>query len=104
MILERNKSLLLQDALRNESARNMAGIPDSLLHLEDGLYLELSKLERSLFEAQRQKDEQTQTAAQRELLNVNRALEKLQQTFADRYPKYYELRYKEESLNIDQLK
>jgi len=92
-LVEKSKAMLLLDALKNEQARSFGSVPQHLLDQERLLARELVRYERELFEAKAAKNKRALSVAQKEILRIKRASEKLQNKLEKDYPKYHELKY-----------
>ncbi len=93
-LVEKNKSLLLLDALHTEKARSFGNIPPQLIAKERQLSREIAQAEKELFDIQSSKNALAIQTQQQQLLELNSALQSLQNELEKNYPKYYELKYK----------
>ena len=103
-VVERNKSMLLQDALQDDAAKSFGMIPDSLIQKESALHRSIAQAEKTLFESERSKDMAQQSRSQEEILLLKRELDKLQATFETAYPEYHNLRFNTSSVSSEKLK
>lgn len=105
-IAEQSNATLLVEALRAVDARYFAGIPDSILHRERQLKIDIAYLEKSQFE-ERLKGEQADTRKlnrfAEELFQKKRAYNQLQKLIVNRYPTYYKLRYEAPTVGVSDL-
>ena len=103
---EKSKAAVLHTALAEQSAKQFAQIPDSLLKLEENL-----KLDWSYYQS-RKLQEQTkgEKANQARLQNANEQLFKIQlqkqelsELFKSQYPKYFQLKNSQEVLQVERI-
>ena len=93
---ERNKGFLLFEALRESNALQIAGIPDSLLRLEQELKTDLAYHDRRL---QRLKEAgaapagEAATRLEEARFDLNRRYEQLKSELETNYPRYYQAKY-----------
>ena len=89
-VAEKSKAQALLDNHRDDIARRMAGLPDSLLRLESALKSQIADLEKTAYEAPPGNERQIAEAA---LFEKKQSLNELLQTFETAYPAYFKLRY-----------
>jgi len=94
-LMERSKALNLMDAVMHESARQFAGIPDSLLKTETALRLEISGQKESI--RQLKSSKKYSALSLRKSNSVLHDKERLYRTLLQEiekdHPRYYRLRY-----------
>jgi len=97
-ISEKNKDFLLLEALRNANATQYGNVPDAIIEKEAQLRAEISNLEKNLFDTTE------------EVSNFSEDLFELKQeyfgfldTLESRYPKYHDLKYQSQTLNLSTL-
>lgn len=104
---EQNKSRVLLDAMLETDAKELSGIPDSLLNREKQLRIDLAfydtELQYQLYEAPRTDSLQVQRINEKLFTLQNDYLE-LKDTFEKNYSQYHELKYKNISVSIDDTK
>ena len=98
--INQGKSLLLREAAIDREARHFAGIPDSILQVEQELRAAISELQfgNSTTEA-------PLTARQRkqDLVYLKRELANCVDLIREDYPKYYDLKYADRQWSIQEL-
>lgn len=102
-LVEKNKSLLLLDALHTEQARSFGNIPPKLIAEERKLSREIAQAEKELFDIQTSKNAAAIQKKQQLLLELNNSLLQLQSNLEKNYPKYYELKYNNPTPKISEL-
>ena len=102
-LVEKNKSLLLLDALHTAQARSFGNIPPELLAQERKLNRDIANTEQELFDMQNSKNNAATQPKQQLLLELNSAALLLQANLEKNYPKYYELKYNQSAPNLAQL-
>lgn len=105
-IAEQSNATLLVEALRAVGARHFAGIPDSILQKERELKIDISYLEKSLFqESLKGKDVNASKVKTfyKELFEKKRAYNILKHQMESNYPAYYKLRYEAPTVRIADL-
>lgn len=102
---EKNKALLLAEALRDAAARQQAGIPDSVLEQEKSLKIDIAFYKRQIFrEQQRTQPDTTKILLwQKNILERRRANEALLTRLEQSYPEYYRIKYSAPRLTISAL-
>lgn len=88
---ERSKSVILLEAVKEATAKRVAGIPLELLAREQQLKRAIAAAEEELFITTEDRERYT---VRNELLIQQRALENLVDTFEQEYADYYNLKYK----------
>lgn len=92
---EKNKALLLLEAMKESQAKLFANLPDSLLQKEDSLKKNLTFYETKLLtEKQRKAPDSLKIATWKDkIFNLKRDYENLQATLENNYADYYQLKY-----------
>lgn len=99
-IAETSRSLSLLENLKGQQVQSQLGIPEHVLEEENRLKLQIGKLEQELKQA---KDEKWK-AQFRQLLSERRAAYLAwQEDLQKQYPSYYELKYEEEPLVLEEV-
>jgi Tfp pilus assembly protein PilF len=102
--ITKGSSLLL--SLQNVKAKQIAGIPDSLLQLEKNLRDRLSAYQAQILalEPPKTKNDSAKLLLwQNEIFNVNREIEKLNARLEKEYPRYFKLKFETPIVSIKQL-
>jgi len=91
--MEKSKSNVLQSAMAANEARFFAGVPDTLLQLEDLLEADISFYKRELVS---DPDSTEQRELQAKLFAVQEQYNQLLTQYQKQYPDYYELRHEQQ--------
>ena len=83
-LVDQNKSVLLLQATKSETAYRLGNLPDSLVKLDKQLQKKQAKLEASLLE---KRSQSTKDSLLRLLNNTNGKLDELKSKIATDYPK-----------------
>ncbi|MEL7341999.1 MAG: tetratricopeptide repeat protein, partial [Bacteroidota bacterium] len=102
-ISERNKSMLLFEALRDHQAQRFAGIPDTILQRERRLSLDLALAEKRLFEMN-QEDKEALINVRREMLSLRNEYDAFVASLEQRFPSYYNLKYAPQVVSLPQIR
>ncbi|BDS13317.1 CHAT domain-containing tetratricopeptide repeat protein [Aureispira anguillae] len=97
---ERNKSVLLYNAIQTERAYVFGGLPDSLVLKEKNLYEEKLSLKAALLEELPKEEEQE---LQKELVAINLDLNAFKEEVELKYPKYSQLKYQQSTISVEAL-
>ena len=102
---EKGKAYLLSESLLESEARKKAGIPATILEQEKLLKIDVSFYNRKVFEAQQRNDPDSAKILlwQTEILQRRRSLDALKAQIETNYPKYYQLKYKQETPGIPDI-
>lgn len=100
-LAERNKALLLLESINEQSAKNFAGIPDSLLEQEKDLKLNITYFQKLSLE-NKSKNLSTQTIEEN-LFDLQQSLNTLTDNLEKTYPRYYDLKYRNEPSKISEI-
>jgi len=87
---ERNKSILLTDAIKGQRARQMGDLPDSLVLYEIKLQKKKKKLQKAEIESQRPEQKK---AIRAQLNKINEQMDAFLSNIKAEYPKYHSLKY-----------
>ncbi|MBU3026550.1 CHAT domain-containing protein [Zobellia galactanivorans] len=98
-IAEKNKDFVLLEALRNAQATKYGGVPPQLLNKEVQLRAGITHLEKQLFDAT-----DTITNYQEQLFDLKQEYYGLLKKLRTDFPKYYELKYESERLDLAGVK
>ena len=97
---ERNKSAVLSTSLAHADALQFAGLPDSLIQLENDLQREKALYIQKLAE---QPDSATVAFFRDKLFAANRSYESLMETLKRDHLRYHEMVHDEKNVSIDEL-
>ncbi|MEM9821268.1 MAG: CHAT domain-containing tetratricopeptide repeat protein [Bacteroidota bacterium] len=103
---ESNKAVLLLAVLKENVAKGFGGIPDSLLQQEKDLKLRLSFYEEKISNAKRRikaTDKAKLKIWEDTRFNLRETYKQLVKSFEKDYPKYYQLKYDNRPLQIQQF-
>jgi CHAT domain-containing protein len=103
-LAESNKSQLLLESLNEQTALSFKELPDSLLQKDKELKLQIAYYQKQLIETQSQKETDASKIKEHknQLFNLKAELQKLTDHFEESYPRFYNLKYQEEKINIPQ--
>ncbi|MEM1326203.1 MAG: CHAT domain-containing protein [Bacteroidota bacterium] len=99
-VAEKSKATLLLENLRHSEAKLFAGIPKALLEQEREMKVQLAFRERLMNEAE---SEEAKVKHQSELFDLRQAYQDFLAKLEQQHPKYYELKYQSETLNVSNL-
>lgn len=97
---ELNKSVLLGNAIQTERAYSFGALPDSLVQREKDLEGERSELTAALLEIT---DEEEVQELQEALSEVNLAIDQFKALISKEYPKYNQLKYAQQEIDVQAL-
>lgn len=102
---ERSKSAVLRSTMIESRARSFSQIPDSLFQLENDLRAEKSFLKNQLDEetVESPTNSAKVNILQEKLFAVSRKHEQLIEQFESQFPKYYELKYKDDLMGLNTI-
>lgn len=99
-IAETSRSLSLLENLKGQQAQLLLGIPSEELAKENSLKYQISRLEKELLVT----EDENWKAQNRQLLSNRRAAyQEWQKDIQKSYPSYYELKYKEEPMEMAEI-
>ena len=104
-IIESSKSMLLLEAINEQSALGIKGLPDSLIQKDKALRLEIAFFQRQLIEANQKQikvDDPRNEKLKKQLFDSKGALTQLTDFFEQNYPRFYQLKYQNEASSIAQ--
>lgn len=99
-VAEKSKASALLDNQRDDLARRIAGLPDSLLYRESGLKSQIAELEKTVYEKPSGSEK---TNAEAALFEKKQNLNTLLQNFEKNYPLYFKFKYNTTLANVKQL-
>lgn len=100
---EKSKSALLKEALTDKKAKYFAGIPKNLSERERKLKIDINYYEKRLSEAG-QRESPRVKAFRDKLIAKKHEYEQLVTMYKERYPEYYNLKFKEAPKSIELIR
>lgn len=100
---ERSKSMLMTDMLQEQQAAAAGGVPDSLVEQLQDLKRALYVAEKKRFDAIAAQDVATKKEAENRIFQINQNLDILKRRFEKDYPKYYNLKYDEKQVSLEEI-
>ena len=95
-LAESNKALLLLESINEQSAKGFVGIPDSLLEQEKEIKLNLAYLQKLRLES----ETEAVKTIEDQIFELEQDLDRLTTSFEKNYPRYYELKYRNEPVEL----
>jgi CHAT domain-containing protein len=104
-LFEKNKYLLLLEKLKMAEAANKAGIPDSLAILERNLSAELKFAQDQLSDEQHKINANSSKiqSLNKKVFETVRLIESLHQIFEKEYPNYFQIRYQDRTVCLENV-
>lgn len=102
-LAENSKSMLLLEAVNEQAALGIDGLPDSLIQQDKRLRLEIAFYQRQIIEAtQNQNNEDTPLIRKlkKQLFDSKGGLSKLTDLFEESYPRFHKLKYQKATSSI----
>lgn len=90
---ERSKAALLLENTRDQQAKTIAGVPDSLVEKERDLRIELAFYETSLYQAEKVQDSTSAKAFEKNIFDIQRDLEGFKSQLERNFPAYFKLKF-----------
>jgi len=103
---EESKSFILKEALQTSDAKKFAGIPDSLLEIEQQLALDITDLEWEKFdllEESREVKEQEVLALDSKIFDKKKAYHALLADYKSNYPAYFKMKYEIPDITVEKI-
>lgn len=94
-ISEKNKDLLLLEALRSSNATQYGNVPSKIIEKEARLRAEISNLEKNMFDATNESSNFSE-----DLFKLKQEYYGFLDTLKLKYPKYHDLKYQSEALDL----
>ena len=88
---EKNKAIILLENLRDNKAKNFAGVPDSVLQEEKNLKSDVAYWEKQIYET----PDSLKFKYKNDLFNAKETLDRFVRNLEKNYPKYAELKYQQ---------
>jgi CHAT domain-containing protein len=92
-IAERSKAALLLENTKDNQAKTIAGVPDSLVDKERDIRIELAYHRNALYQATRNSDSVARKNLEESVFVLDRTLEKFKTQLERDYPAYFRLKY-----------
>lgn len=102
-LAERSKSVLLMGALQEQNAGAFGGVPDSLIQQEQRLSRLLAQMRKKRFDAYLQKKEKAVKGYDEQIFQLEHENEVLQRELETKFPKYYELKYQDNVITLEDI-
>ena len=102
---EQNKSVLLTESIKDNTAKGFGNLPDSILQKERDLKLEITVIQKKIYEEKKKTvlDKNKIKNLSDELFVSKEAYNDLIGTLEKQFPKYYELKHRNTVASIDDL-
>ncbi|WP_035095460.1 CHAT domain-containing protein [Aquimarina megaterium] len=102
---EKNKANTLKELLIDVNAKNFAGLPEDLVTLEKELRTNRSFYQSRVTKEQSEKEVDTSkvTYYENKLFDINRTQDSLTQVLEKNYPKYHQLKYKNDIVSVSDI-
>ncbi|MDH3709278.1 MAG: CHAT domain-containing protein [Cyclobacteriaceae bacterium] len=99
--IEKDKYVLLFEALIKARLQNKIGVPDSIMDMENQLMTSMAEYQQEL--DQSADDPQTVEALNIKILEANRQIERLKEQMGRHFPQYYQIQYDSISRNLSSI-
>jgi CHAT domain-containing protein/tetratricopeptide (TPR) repeat protein len=93
-LANKNKAIVLLEGIKNLDNKKLAGIPDSLIALEEELLNQYYQTETAWYEATELPDTTSRQEVKNRLLNLKTRLDRLSSRMEKEFPAYYELKHR----------
>lgn len=104
VLSEKSKATMLVENLRDAHAKELGGVPDSLVEEERDLKILLAYHQNNLYQAQKA-NKQTEIEMHRQLVfETDQALEALKRSLEINFPKYYQNKYAGERPDLAEIR
>ncbi|PKV48484.1 CHAT domain-containing protein [Aquimarina sp. MAR_2010_214] len=102
---EKSKSNTLKELLNTSTAKNFTGLPQDVLTLEKVIKTNKAFYQSRITEEQLEKEVDTSkvTHYESKLFDINRTQDSLTQVLEKNYPKYYQLKYKNDIVKVSDI-
>ncbi|AXT52206.1 CHAT domain-containing protein [Aquimarina sp. BL5] len=100
--IEKSKSNTLKDLLNDSNAKNYIGLPSKLNEVEKNLRVNKAFYQSKINEefSKKERDSVKITSYESELFNISRKQDSLTKVLEKNYPKYHQLKYKNEVISV----
>jgi CHAT domain-containing protein len=102
-IAEKSKAALLLENTKDQRAKTMAGVPDSLVERERDLRIELAYYKTNLYQARKNKDTAATTMFEKNTFDSERKLERFKSKLERDFPAYFKLKYVNSDVSLANL-
>ncbi len=105
-IAESNKALLLLESINEQSAKGIADIPDSLLNKDKDLRIGLAFYKKKLIEEKQKRSNKNSKIIKKwedHVFSIDRQLDRLINQIEKNYPRYYNLKYQNQLVEISEI-
>jgi CHAT domain-containing protein len=99
-LIERSKALSLQEALRDEAAFALGGIPEALREKAYQLQVQITYWEKEAYNSESAQDSTALAVAQDKLFAAKRESERLQDQIRREYPQFFDFKYRPENIAV----
>jgi CHAT domain-containing protein len=100
---EKSKSILLEDALKEENALAFGGIPNHLIEQEQLLITQSLQYKKELYLATKSGDKKAVIVHKKMLFANSQEQDKLKSILEKNYPKYYKLKYAQTEISLSNI-
>jgi CHAT domain-containing protein len=100
---EKNKAVLLLDALKENQAKKFANIPEQLMQQEQSLLQDISYYRAELSRAEEKGDSVRIPKLRQYLFDKRKALDELKTELEQKYPRYFQLKYESAPITLEEL-
>lgn len=100
---EKSKSTLLLENTKDQQAKTLAGVPDSLASKERDLRIELAYYKNSLYQSEKTRDTSAAQALRKTVFDTERKLESFKSQLERNYPVYYRAKYSPSTIELTKL-
>ena len=103
-ISARSKSALLLENMKDERAKMLAGVPDSLVSAERDLKIELAYHKNNLYQAQKTRDSARIAANEQQIFDVDQRIQQLKRELERNFASYYRHKYERSSVTVAEVR
>lgn len=102
-IAEESKAVLLLENTKDQQAKTIAGVPDSLIEKERDLRIELAYYKTNLYQSQKNKDTAAIASFEKHIFASERQLEDFKSQLEHDFPAYFHLKYTKPGIGLADL-
>lgn len=103
LMAERSKAAILLENTRDQQAKTMAGVPDSLVDKERDIRIELAYYKTNLYQSQKNQDTTAVKSFEKNIFDSERKLESFTSQLEHNFPAYYQLKYNKAAAGVADL-
>lgn len=92
-IAEKSKAVLLLENIRDNRAKTLAGVPDSLVSYENDIKIELAYYQNMLHQARKGNDNAKAQASEKNIFETQQKYNLLKKELENEFPAYYNFKY-----------